>query len=235
MISPRFWFRFWKARRALVDYPLYDVPHKQAEETLSEEQVQENFAYFMRVRHERLAFFQQWMHRNFGVELPLNGDGILALEAWLSNYGGGLVGDEYFTSTIFATYQPRWTGRYAGYNVMVDIAIFIGEYLISKRPRLCWEIHRGELSSETGKVIGNNLARPIIGGFPKPRLWKRDVFQSGYGIIADWRNRSKLGGNRVVYKLDTLACRMKTTLYLANIPDGNYKFIFGDYSNEPLE
>lgn len=230
MIHPKFWLKHRKARRAAADYPLYDVPHKQAERTLSEDQVQENFSYFMRVRLDRLALFQCWLNRNFGVTPTLNGDGILALYGWCNDYGGGLIGDETYTASIFDSYQPLWRDQYAGYNVMVDIAIFLGEYLISKRPRLHWEIYRGHLNEE-GKLSGNNLARPIIGGFPQPRQWKHDGFQDGYGAIAGSRQRARIGN---VHRPGALINRLKTTLHLAGIPDGDYPFTFGDYRDEPL-
>ena len=44
---------------------------------------------------------------------------------------------------ICGNYQPRWEGAYAGYDVMMDLGIFLGEYLIAKRPRLHGEIYRG--------------------------------------------------------------------------------------------
>lgn len=76
MIHPKFWLKHARARRALRGYPLYDVPHKQAEGTLSEKEARENFDYFMRVRLERLAFFQEWLKKNFGVNATLDGDGV---------------------------------------------------------------------------------------------------------------------------------------------------------------
>ena len=78
MIYPKLFLRHWKVRRAIVGYPLYDVPNKQAEETLDEARVQENFAYFMRVRLDRLANFQKWLREWFGVRASLDGNGLLA-------------------------------------------------------------------------------------------------------------------------------------------------------------
>ena len=43
--------------------------------------MQENFAYFMRARLDRLAFFQKWLRERFGAKATLNGDGLLALNA----------------------------------------------------------------------------------------------------------------------------------------------------------
>jgi hypothetical protein len=237
MISPKFWLKHWKVWHAVKGYPLYDVPHKQAERTLSEDQVQENYAYFMRTRHDRLEFFQRWLWRNFRVNASLDGDGVLALDGWINRYGGGLIGDESSTMLIFDSYHPLWLGEYAGYNVMVDIAIFLGEYLILKRPRLHWEIHRGHPDPDReGAIAGSNLARPIIGGFPRPFQWKTDVFKHGYCSVAGSRQSSRIDYNPVMHGRSHLIGELKTTLHVANLSDRDEEesFIFGDYSNEQL-
>lgn len=231
MIYPTLLFKHLKVRRALGDYPLYDVPNKQEERTLDETHVQENFAYFMRVRVDRLASFQKWLREWFGVRATLNGDGLLALNTWVNAYGGGLVGDYPNRAKIYATYQPVWVGEYAGYNVMVDIGIFIGEYLIAKRPRLCWEIYRGDPNDE-GELTGPNLKRPQLGGFP--RGWGDDVLGLAYGAAVDARKMSHIGHDPLVSDRGGMIKHCKQTLHLANVLDDGSPFIFGDYSNEPI-
>ena len=193
--------------------------------------MQENFAYFVRVRLDRLAFFQNWLRDWFAVKATLNGDGLLALNEWVNAYGGRLIGDYPNEATIFASYQPAWVGEYAGYNVMVDIGIFVGEYLIAKRPQLHWEVYRGH-TNEDGELTGPNLERPQLGGFP--RGWGDDVLGMGYGVVADSRTRSHVGHDPLVSDRDGMIKRCKTKLHLANVPDSGGPFIFGDYSNEPI-
>jgi len=193
--------------------------------------VQANFAYFMEMRLRRLAFFQNWLGDWFGVRASLNGDGLLALNAWINGYGGGLIGDEFNTQTVFETYQPAWVGEYAGYNVMLDLGIFVGEYLIAKRPQLHWEIYRGH-PDEDGELTGPNLKRPQLAGFP--RQWGKDPLGLGYGIIAGSRKRSHIGHHPNVGEPDAMIKHCKSSLYLANVPDDGGPFIFGDYSNEPI-
>lgn len=200
MIYPTLFFKHVKVHRAIRDYPLYDVPNKQEERTLDEAYVQENFAYFMRVRHQRLVFFQNWLHRWFGVRAPLNGDGLLGLNEWVNAYGSGLIRDERKAAIVFATYHPAWAGEYAGCNVIVDIAIFIGEYLMSERPRLEWDVFRG---------------RPHVGGYPP--FWGRDVFCLAYGGVADARKMARIGHGPVV-KWDMIDC-CKTWLALPGHED----------------
>jgi hypothetical protein len=231
MIYPTRFFKHLKARRAIRAYPVYDVPNKQEERTLDESRVQQNFAYFMKMRLARLAFFQNWLRQWFGVRATVNGDGLLALNAWINAYGGGLIGDQFNTQTIFETYHPAWVGEYAGYNVMVDIGIFIGEYLIAKRPQLHWKIYRGHLDDD-GELTGPNLKRPQLGGFP--RQGGDDVLGLGHGSVAGARARSHVGHRPALGDPDGLIKLCRASLYLANAPDDDLPFIVGDYSNEPI-
>jgi hypothetical protein len=140
---PRLWLKHWRVRQALVNYPLYDVPHKTRERDLPEAQVRENFAYFMRVRHKRLADFQSWLHGNFRYDASLDAAGAEQLSRWIDEYGGGVIDDEPGSMSIFESYSPTWVDRYAGYNTMIDLGIFMGEFIILKRPKLFWEIYQG--------------------------------------------------------------------------------------------
>lgn len=231
MIHPKLFFKHIEARRAIRGYPVYDVPNNQEERTLDETCVQENFAYFMRVRLDRLAFFQKWLCGWFGVTATLNGDGLLALNQCINVYGGGLIDDATNTQTIFETYQPAWVGEYAGYNVMIDIGIFIGEYLIAKRPQLHWEIYRGH-PDQDGELTGPNLKRPQLGGLP--RGWGQDALGLGYGSVAAARQMAHFWHSRVLDDPDGLIKHCRSSLYLADVPDDDRPFVFGNYSNEPI-
>lgn len=233
MIDPRYWWRFFRVRRAIAHYPIYDAPHKQREETLPEEKIQENFKYFMAVRMERVAILQKWLRDHFKVNAMLDGNGILALEKWISDFGGGLINNRSDTMTIFSDYNPPWVGEYRGYNVIFDIAIFLGEYLISKRPILFWEINRPHLNEE-GVLVGVYVGRPVLKGFQKNKMWSHNTFQNSYGFVRESRKRSKIGSIRSVYYMHTLSYKMKVTLHDAALPAGDYPFITGDYRDEPL-
>ena len=116
MIKPQYWFNYWRTRQAIVGYPLYDVPNKQAEGRLPKDKIDENFAYFMSVRLERLAFFQSWLARWFRVKAPLTGDGVLAIEAWANGHCGALIAgvERLESAQTFISYQPPWQGDRAG-------------------------------------------------------------------------------------------------------------------------
>jgi hypothetical protein len=235
LIRPAFWIKYWRVQRAVSEYLLYNPPHTGKEQNLSEQEVQENFDYFMKVRLDRLAYFQNWLRGKFGVNPSLDGEGILALEAWVRAFGGGLLDDEVSRRAIFYAYDPVWLGKYRSFNVMADIGIFIGEYLISKRPRLHWDILR-KWSNDRGKILGTNLNRPVIAGFPAPVFAGRieDPFASGYGSCADSRKDAKLSAFPNTYYLATLSYHMKQVLHFAGMPDGDYDFVVGDYRDEPL-
>lgn len=232
MISPLFWYKHARAQRALKNYPIYDVPHKRAEGELPEREAQENFDYFMRVRLQRLAFFQDWLCRNFSVTASLDGDGVRAVSRWVDDYGGGLIGDDRYVAQIFDSYQPHWEGRYAGYNVMIDLGIFLGEYLVSKRPRLHWEIYRGhEVEPET--IGGPSYMRPHLGGMP--RGWGCEVLRAGgAGPIVRSREESHLRFDGRRRQTGGLIEQAKSALYCSRLPDGDDPIIIGDSSNEPL-
>ena len=239
MINPLYWPRYQRTRRAIADYPLYEVPHRQAEGTLAKSQIDENFAYFMSVRLQRLSFFQKWLRDKYGVKAPLTGDGVLALEEWADRYSGGLVSscDVSTSSHVFTTYQPRWTDVRCGYNVLVDIAMFIGEFLIARRPNLNWALLTNENGSltdgEEGEPHGTTNGRPALSGFSLDN-WRVDLFETSYLEAVKSRNIIELGGNRQFRVHVSLAWVCRESLHLASHRDPRATFTFGDYSHGPL-
>ncbi|NEU12784.1 hypothetical protein G3T14_11640 [Methylobacterium sp. BTF04] len=229
VVHPKFWFRHWRVRRALVGYPLYDVPYKTQEADLTETQVRENFDYFLRVRQERLAFFFDWLRRKFGVAASLTPEGVLAIERWVRDFGGGAIESTACDLRIFATYTPAWTDSRAGYNVMIDLGIFIGEYLIWRRPELYWEIYRGH-EIEPVSFRSPTYLKPIIDGMP--RLWKDDTFRTGYGAIAGACQKSLIGSDGFRDRSNSFVFHIKQSLYFSRLPDD--VVVLGESKNEPL-
>jgi hypothetical protein len=232
MKLPQYWLKHWRTRRAIVGYPLYDPPHKKRETTLEEQLIRDNFNYFMQVRLERLAFFQEWLRRHFGTTASIEGDGVRALNDWVNGYGGALIGDDIASSqSSFETYTPDWEGTNAGLNVIIDIAIFIGEYLISKRPRLHWEIYRGPHPG-SGEKSGSNKFRPCVGGFP--RYWTGRVLPDAFDAIICAHDNATFQYPQPKSRLNFIISNCQTYLALANVPNDSTISISGDYSNEPL-
>lgn len=137
MLRPQYWLRQPKLQRALVDYPVYDPPHKSEERVLPEDKARENFQYFLSVRHERLDFFFGWLERQFGVQASLEGRGLEAFLDWAKDYIALLLPDKN-VGDVFMAYAQPWSGRYAGSNVLFDIGIATGEAIILQRPDLVW-------------------------------------------------------------------------------------------------
>ena len=98
-------------------------------------------------------------------------------------------------ATAFDGYQPIWIDECAGYNIIIDIGMFLGEYLISKRPHLRWQFHSGNDLAPAGKKHWSYL-RPIIGGFPRSN-WAHDVLGDGYGAVAESRFTSHVAHDRM--------------------------------------
>lgn len=236
MLKPQYWLKYRKARRAVDGYPPYDLPHKgeAGEGELDEAQVRENFQYFMNVRQVRLAYFRDWMTQHFRLSLSFDGDSVIALEEWLWEYGGGVLKEQPDMHLFYGRNEPRWDGVLAGYNIAIDAAIFVGEFLIFRRPQLHWT-HCSYSFVGSEQYVESRLHSPFIGGFPM-KSCATDPIDQTFGIMMDGLKQAKIGEARyrpprcgIVY-----ACR--SALHLANVPEpkGDEVFISGDYSHEPL-
>jgi hypothetical protein len=121
-------------------------------------------------------------------------------------------------------------GPFAGYNVIVDLGIFMGEFIILRRPRVRWEMDQGEPSKS---VLSQSAGyrKPCLAGFP--RGWTNKVIESGNECIEDSHQASKVGDPASDFTNVVLRV-VRSALYLARLPDGNDSIIFEDSSNEPL-
>src|SRR4051812_32360629 len=172
---PQMWLRRIWLWRVMKDYPLYDPPHKLEERLLSKAQAAENFDYFMRVRMHRMAYFRDWLRRYFRVRLTPDTKGVKALNRWGNKYAGLLLeakpnGNP--TDTYF-TYKPSWTGENAGCNVLFDMGITLGEFVIANCPRTRWDFDPiSAVLPRTAKMLkresGMSFQRPALTGYENP-------------------------------------------------------------------
>jgi hypothetical protein len=190
MLTPIAWIRQQRLERALIGYPVYDPPHKVEERLLPKEQAQENFDYFMQVRTERCAHFQDWLKRKFGVEIRADLEGVSALNDWFVRYGGLLVPTREIGNSYFS-YDPPWTGAGLRCNVLFDVGIAMGEFLIANCPNLHWEM--GPTAPFTEKRLrllrddfGSGYQRPEITGFRFKR-WVEEPLHNVEGYAAHYR------------------------------------------------
>ncbi|MCG5238121.1 hypothetical protein [Xanthobacter oligotrophicus] len=143
ILKPRYWYPYLRMSRALVDYPIYAPPHLSRESELTDDEAQENFDYFMKMKNQRLQMFLDWMWRNFHVRLSFKPESIDQFDLWARCYNGTIVAEEpYVISQSYQSYNPAWTGRFIGCNLIMDAGIYLGEYLIDKRPMIQWEIEK---------------------------------------------------------------------------------------------
>ncbi|MFG1286759.1 hypothetical protein [Xanthobacter versatilis] len=143
ILKPRYWYPYLRMSHALVDYPIYRPPHLRREADLTDDEAQENFDYFMKVKDRRLEMFLDWMWRKFQVRLSFKPESIDKFDQWARFYNGTIVTEgQYLISKSYQSYNPAWVGQFIGCNLMRDAGIYLGEYLIDKRPMIQWEIDK---------------------------------------------------------------------------------------------
>jgi hypothetical protein len=159
---------------ALVDYPLYQPPHRQGPNFLRRRQNQteeeyvshihefvarsdQNFVYFMEQRATRLAALHAFLGR-LGVSASLDDAGLASVSAWLADNGYALANPR-DPAVVQAFYQMQtpWTERLRGLNVIFDLGIFLGESLIRKQPRLHWKSSTGSSDHGESVTTGYNI------------------------------------------------------------------------------
>jgi hypothetical protein len=180
MLLPQSKLRKLYLERALRGYPLYNPPHKVEERLLSRKLADENFDYFIRVRQERAAFFQSWLHRYFWVALTPNEKGVRALNCWGNKYAGLLLyreGPGVGPSRSFFSYDPPWEGDYAGCNALFDMGTAYGEILIACCPKLHWAVE------PAAATLPRSAARnkPKLTGWDDP-TWQASPHHEVFGF-----------------------------------------------------
>ena len=167
----------------LRDYPIYDPPHKVEERLLPREEARENFEYFMRVRQERVAYFTKWLRRYFWTRISADERGVKTLNRWARRYSGLIFVGSPERSTSYFTYYPPWTGDNIGCNVVFDIGVALGEFIIANCPKLRWDMDpTSTLLPKTARsrksFTGSNFWRPELTGFDHPTWGKNPLASS---------------------------------------------------------
>lgn len=183
-LLPHMWLRKRWLTYALRNYPPYDPPHKVEERVLPKEKALENFEYFMSVRQARVAFFQKWLWRYFRTGVRANERGIRALNRWARRYSGLVFVGSRERQISYFTYDPPWYGVYAGCNVVFDIGITLGEFIIANCPKLRWAMDPTSAllpntARESKRSFGTGYQRPELTGFDHP-TWGKAPLASSY-------------------------------------------------------
>jgi len=189
MLLPHTKLRKIWLQRTLRAYPLYDPPHKAEERLLSRDKAAENFDYFMRVRRQRVVYFTDWLRHEFRAKVPLDEEGVRALNRWGNKYAGLLLrprsrGDA--LPSPYFTYNPPWTGENAGYSTLFDMGMAYGEIIIAKCPKLYWDVDPiSAVLPRTARMFkhtrGLGFQRPKLTGFDNPAA-EVDPLGSVYGF-----------------------------------------------------
>jgi hypothetical protein len=143
------WGRRRRLDHALVGYPIFRPPHVGAETEHTPARTLSNFAYFMSQRIDRLAD-GRYLLAKFDVDVR---DGA-AVDVWLTSYGRCLVPSVAHVDALVA-HHPVWRSEYSSLNVVLDLAIALGEVAIANDGRWQWEASGSAWG--TGAVLSNGL------------------------------------------------------------------------------
>ena len=170
---------------ALVDYPLYEPPHRQGPHYLRRRDNQtedsyvsyvhqyvarsdQNFLFFMEQRATRLAKLQTFLGK-FGVSASLDDTGLASVSAWFPDNSGALANlRDLRVHQAFYQMQTPWIEGHRGLNVIFDLGVYFGESLIKKQPRLHWKYTNGP--SDGGESFGTGY---VIEGFHRKGKGRR--------------------------------------------------------------
>jgi hypothetical protein len=162
--------RVWKA---LPDYPVYSPPFSYGKgwnygkgwKIPSREQIKQNYEYFLRHKAVRLKYLTDYL-APFSVELRLEVAALPALGRWLYRYGGHLYPEGAEVLSALGHYDPAWVGEYRGLNVINDIAIFAGDYIVSKNKNARWDAWYGDGKKYSYELMG--FGQPCLFGLKHP-------------------------------------------------------------------
>jgi hypothetical protein len=132
-----------KVWSAPLDYPVYSPPFHKSGKAPSKKEIQANYDYFLQQKAARLDYLAKYLTR-FSIELRLAPETLWALDAWLYRYGGHLLPGGGEVIRVLRYYEPAWTGGYHGLNILSDIGIFAGDYIVSKNKNVRWDVWYGD-------------------------------------------------------------------------------------------
>jgi hypothetical protein len=167
-LKPRAWYRAWRLKSAMHGYLVYSPPNPQNEIELPTSKAKENFDYFLQQRPTRLQYFRSFMKR-FGVDAATTDDGLNAVSYWLNRYGGLLLPFQSHGATslqAFMNHDPPWAGEHIGINVVWDLATYVGECVLARRPSAYWGLNTGDPDPISLEALG--FQRPCIEGLGWP-------------------------------------------------------------------
>jgi hypothetical protein len=149
MLRLRSWRDAARIRREMCGYPSYRPPFAKEAGQLTIEEGEQNFAYFLAHKYDRLGSLKQLL-ATFGVSLSFDDAGIREVGAWFHRFGGHLIHpDRYQSAIAYRSFVLEWTGAHRGLNVIWDLGIFAGEFIIRLNPACEWTLDDGDGSQSS--------------------------------------------------------------------------------------
>lgn len=167
LLKPRYIVPYLRLNRYLRSYPIYSLPYSQMENTLPDHKSMMNYDFFIDNKIERMEFCQKWLEVCFNLNILSDGQRISGIEKWINVYGGLLVPNRIDSFNSYRSYYPPWRDKIIGLNVIFDIGIIIGEWIINKNPSFRWEIYN--VDPKTQITENKELYR-------KPALFYKNVY-----------------------------------------------------------
>jgi hypothetical protein len=132
----------------MSSYPVYSPPFHDAKDVLAKREIKANCQYFLEQKALRVEYLVKYL-ASFSVAIRLDRDGVKVLDDWLFRYGGHLLPwnrrlNAEFVIQALHDYEPEWTGPYHGLNLVNDIGIFVGDYIIASNPDVHWDVCYGD-------------------------------------------------------------------------------------------
>jgi len=165
----------------LGDYPVYSPPSRYTGSIPSRDEMKANFNYFLETKIDRLKYLAEYL-APFSVGVRFESAALPALDRWLYRYGGYLI-PKYFGQVVPALfrYEPAWVGEYHGLNIINDVAIFAGDYIVSRNAGASWKMwYRDRADEDAHEKLG--FGQPCILGtsyalYRGPHSMLQDVYR----------------------------------------------------------
>lgn len=198
----------------LSEYPVYSPPFHDSELVLSKSEISANFDYFLNQKAERLGFLARYL-RLFSVELNLSAEALPALDDWLFRYGGHLIPNGGEVLAAMHDYEPAWVGEYHGINVIHDISIFAGDYIVMNNKNVRWSVNYGDGTRRDYEETG--FGQPCLVGLSHfAYTGNYSIFHGIYEFCYAGRRRLRNGGKGAKWEWDSPGELVRRLNYLAD-------------------
>ncbi|WP_156629449.1 hypothetical protein [Methylobacterium sp. Leaf85] len=151
----------WRVWDNLLDYPVYLPPFRSSKIFISRKQADANYKYFESVKAARVDLLIRYLS-NRSVHLRLKQSELTQLDRWVHRYGGHLLPDGGDVIYALSEYEPVWKAEYHGLNIIHDVAILVGDYIVSNNPDASWGLWYGDGDCQAEEMPG--FYQPCIFG-----------------------------------------------------------------------